>query len=79
MDLAKELNDALFKIGDDPKCKCARIAFKGEKHRDGTEEDLGGMCKTSLEQWFREQLDKLLWDKRHLTQYEDTAESEFCK
>jgi len=29
MDLAKELNDALFEIADDPDCKCTRIAFKG--------------------------------------------------
>jgi len=57
MDLAKELNDALFEIADDPDCKCTRIAFKGGRI-NGTERDLGGMCKKSLEAWFREELDR---------------------
>jgi hypothetical protein len=73
MDLAKELNDALFGIGDEPGSPCARIAFMGEKNGDGYERDLGGMCKKSLESWFREELDELLWDRRH---YEDFADCE---
>jgi len=63
MDLAKELNDALFKMGSDPGHPCARIAFKGEKLEDDSECDMGGMCKESLEQWFRKELDHLLCDR----------------
>ncbi len=74
MDLAKELNDALFGIGSEPDNECARIAFKGSRDKDGNEVDLGGMCKTSMERWFREVLDTLLWDKNHLTQFEDSGE-----